>query len=56
MSEFCKEVTENTDCTNCKYALWDYETYYGTTRREWFVTGCEMRLDEPDDCKEKEGK
>lgn len=27
------------DCTNCKYATWDYEEYYGGYRQR-FVDGC----------------
>lgn len=27
-------------CFDCEHAEWDYETYYGTTRKEWFVCGC----------------
>lgn len=27
-------------CFECKHAVWDYETYYGTTKKEWFVNDC----------------
>lgn len=27
------------ECKNCKYAIWDYEEYYGGGK-EWFVTDC----------------
>ena len=32
-------------CTNCKYAEWTYDTYYGTRKKDWFVGEC--RLDRP---------
>jgi len=41
------------DCTKCKYAIWGYDTYYGTRKRQWFVDGCQKDLDE-DDCDEFE--
>lgn len=28
------------DCNNCEYAEFDYEEYYGTNRRQYFVSGC----------------
>ena len=31
------EVVMN--CTECKSALWDYEEYYGTSERQYFVCG-----------------
>lgn len=42
-------------CNSCKYAIMDYETYYGTTRKEWFATECtkDMDMDESD-CEEYE--
>lgn len=39
-----------TECENCKYALWDYEEYYGTTHREWFVSGCRKGIELREDC------
>ena len=27
-------------CDNCKNAEWDFETFHGTTKKEWFVSGC----------------
>ena len=41
------------DCTKCKYAVWEYETYYGTKKKQWFVDGCEKDADK-DDCDEFE--
>lgn len=38
-------------CDTCKYALWDYEEYYGTTRREYFIAGCKKDMDGTD-CEE----
>ena len=35
------------NCGDCLYAVWDYEEYYGGSRR-WFVVGCRKGLDEPD--------
>ena len=46
-----------TDCTNCKNSDWDYETFYGTSEKQWFVCGCledydpETDLDEDGNCK-----
>ena len=39
-----------TNCGLCKYAILDYESYYGTIHREWFVTGCKKDLEESEDC------
>ncbi len=36
------------NCENCKYATWDYETFYGTTKRQYFVTGCKKGMDDPE--------
>ena len=41
-----------TDCCMCKYAVLDYEEYYGTTEKEWFVTGCKKGLDKSENCPE----
>lgn len=40
-------------CDTCKYALWDYEEYYGTNRREYFIAGCKKGMDGTD-CEEYE--
>ena len=41
------------DCKFCMQAEWDYEEYYGTNRRQYFISGC--RLDrEPEECDEYE--
>ena len=34
-------------CNDCKYAIWDYEEYYGNVRRA-FIDGCRKGLDDPD--------
>ena len=39
------------DCTECEYAKWDYETYYGTTQKQYFVCGCKLNK-EPEKCGE----
>lgn len=39
------------DCTECEYAEWDYETYYGTTQKQYFVCGCKLNK-EPERCGE----
>lgn len=40
-----------TRCDLCKHAILDYEEYYGTTLKEWFVERCGKDLDmEVDDC------
>lgn len=42
---------EMSDCTKCKYAIWDYEEYYGTNKREYFVSDCARGYDPGvDDC------
>jgi len=44
-------------CINCKYAEWDYFEYYGTTRKDWFVEGCEKCNDidtDTEDCEDYE--
>ena len=42
-------------CQTCKYAVWDYETYYDGSR-QYFIEGCKKALDEPegDECEEYE--
>ena len=42
-----------TDCRTCKHAEWDYEEYYGTNRRQHFISGCRLDL-EPEECDEYE--
>ncbi len=32
-------------CEECKHAIWDYEEYYGTTQKQWFVERCKKDLD-----------
>ena len=27
-------------CRSCVFAEWDYETFYGTSARQCFVSGC----------------
>lgn len=38
------------DCSNCVNAVWDYFEYYGTTKKNWFVEGCKLDLEESEDC------
>ena len=38
------------ECENCRYALWDYEEYYGTTHKDWFVSGCRKGIELREDC------
>ena len=35
-------------CENCKYALYDFEDYYGGGK-QYFVCGCKKDLPEPDE-------
>ena len=44
------------ECGWCKHAEWDYETYYGTTQKFWFVCGCKNGNDCEDEqnCKDYE--
>ena len=40
-----------TDCNSCQYADRDYEDFYGTTQRQYFVCGCKKELDlDAEDC------
>jgi len=43
-------------CENCVYAEWDYNTYYGTSQREYFISGCtnDMGAPENEECEEFE--
>jgi hypothetical protein len=43
-----------TNCGNCRFAVIDYEEYYGTTMRQYFVSGCKKGLEESEDCEEFE--
>ena len=40
-------------CKGCDFAEWDYEDYYGTTAKQWFICGCKAdkcdRREEEDD-------
>ena len=27
-------------CESCRFAEIDYETFYGTTKRQYFISGC----------------
>ena len=40
-------------CEECPNAIWDYETFYNTTARQWFVCGCKRNLTEAE-CNEGE--
>ena len=44
------------DCRYCRFATWDYEGYYNTIDKQWFVSGCIKSLDDPEgsDCEEYE--
>ena len=39
------------DCKECPHALWAYEVYYGTNKRQWFVEGCRLGKTE-EECEE----
>ena len=41
------------DCTKCCHAQWDYEEFYGTTKKRYFVCGCK-KDEEPEECEEYE--
>lgn len=42
------------ECRNCKYAICDYEEYYGG-KRQWFVEDCRRGCDiDADECDEYE--
>ena len=32
-------------CEKCRYAEWDYCTYYGISRKQFFVCGCTKDCD-----------
>lgn len=34
------------DCKHCRFAEWDYEEYFNTTDKQWFVSGCIKDEDE----------
>lgn len=40
-------------CTECPHAIWDYEEYYGTTQKQWFVDGCKIGKD-PEECEKED--
>ena len=42
-------------CVECPYVLLDYETYYGTAQKQYFVAGCKKNKT-PENCKNKEDK
>lgn len=42
-------------CATCKYAIFDYTEYYGTTVKNWFVEDCRKSEDfTADECDEYE--
>lgn len=41
------------DCGSCKFAEWDYEEYYNTNSKQWFVCGCE-KDSVPENCEDYE--
>ena len=34
------------DCNTCAHAIWDYERYYGSTAKDWFLDRCGIGLEE----------
>ena len=42
-------------CEDCRFADWDYELYYGSNRKAWFVCGCIKDLDCEEDGASCEG-
>ena len=38
-------------CLDCPYAEWDYEEFYNTKERQWFVDGCSLDKT-PEECEE----
>ena len=36
------------ECKNCRFAEWDYETFYNTTEKQWFVCGCKKDSEQTD--------
>lgn len=40
------------DCKHCRFSELDYEEYYNSPDKQWFVCGCIKDLDAPesDDC------
>ena len=40
------------DCKHCRFSEWDYEEYYNSPDKQWFVCGCIKDLDAPEseDC------
>lgn len=43
-------------CQRCKFAIWDYEEYYNSPDKQWFVDGCIKDCEEPEgnECEEYE--
>ena len=40
-----KEGVVQSKCLSCKHAQWDYEEFYNTTEKQWFVSGCNRIMD-----------
>ena len=41
------------ECEDCKYAEWDYETFYNTKETRPFICGCKKDAYNPDgECEE----
>lgn len=36
-------------CSDCVYARWDYESYYGYAKR-WYFDKCELGFESEDEC------
>lgn len=43
------------NCEHCRFAEWDYEQYYGSNEKAWFVCGCIKDLDCEEDGADCEG-
>ena len=42
-------------CEHCRFAKWDYEEYYNSPDKAWFVCGCIKDLDCEEDGTDCEG-
>ncbi len=41
----------NERCFGCPFAEMDFEEYYGTKEKQWFVCGCKLSQEENADCR-----
>lgn len=44
LEEYYLELTIS-KCIDCPYAMQDYETYYNTTQKQYFICGCKLGKD-----------